>query len=154
VSYAFTFASVGGTFNHLHDGHIEYLELAFHLATRVRIYLTSDELAQKAKPYSVRSFDDRKTVLARYLADSGLSDRADIEVLDDLEWRDTSLLLDEKIDVAVVTPEYYEKFLSLAAERAASAPLRLVVKTRTKDADGEISSRRIDRETRMRLRTR
>jgi pantetheine-phosphate adenylyltransferase len=75
---------VGGTFDHLHQGHQQLLETAFFYADKVAIGLTSDSLIKdKLFNRSIESFYQRKKQLLAYLQQKKWRQRAKIIPLND-----------------------------------------------------------------------
>jgi cytidyltransferase-like protein len=117
-------ATIGGTFDTLHSGHKEYIRLAFEYADRVLIYLNSDEYTNGKKHYSVRPYEFRFEQLKTFIRDIGCESRCEIRRLynfpEDVK-NDylTDANLKEKINIAIVSPEYYDYFLEINREREA-----------------------------------
>ena len=95
--------AVGGTFDELHRGHKTLLTQAFAIGERVVIGLSSDELVSKlSKPHLTASFEERKQGVNEWLAESGLSSRAEIIPLFDSVG---STINDPEIQALVVSQE-------------------------------------------------
>ena len=76
--------AVGGTFDELHRGHKVLLDMAFEVGDKVVIGLSSDIFVLKmGKPHTTASYDERHKELLTFLANSGLTKRAEIVTLDD-----------------------------------------------------------------------
>ena len=76
--------AVGGTFDELHRGHKVLLLKAFEIGERILIGLCSDEFAKKlGKPHTTASYDERLIELRSFLANLGVSERAEIITLKD-----------------------------------------------------------------------
>jgi inosine/xanthosine triphosphatase len=58
---------IGGTFNVIHAGHELLFETAFSIGDFVEVGLTSDEFAGRTKPVPVRSYEERRANLSRFL---------------------------------------------------------------------------------------
>jgi len=114
-------ASVGGTFDTLHPGHKEYLLLAFEFADRVMIYVSSDEYCKNKKQYEVRQYATRVQELKDFLVEHNLQNRCEIRCL----YHQDVLIVDylsnpdlgEKIDMAIIGPEYCDFFRELNCKR-------------------------------------
>jgi pantetheine-phosphate adenylyltransferase len=76
--------AVGGTFDQLHRGHKALLNKAFEVGEKVVIGLSTDNfVAHMGKPHKTSSYSDRKKELEAFLAEKGLSERAEIVPLND-----------------------------------------------------------------------
>ncbi|MFQ5909601.1 MAG: inosine/xanthosine triphosphatase [Thermoplasmata archaeon] len=73
---------VGGTFDGIHKGHKALLAKAFEIGDEVLIGLTSDEMAQSERSYSVSPYEARKAALSNYLAASGHSEFVIVQIED------------------------------------------------------------------------
>ena len=92
---------VGGTFNILHSGHKLLIDKAFETAGTegsVFIGLTSRELTKKKR--NVKSLEERKKTLERYLSKRGFLDRAVIKPITDKYGPS----IDEEFDAIIVSP--------------------------------------------------
>lgn len=75
-SKPFENAAVGGTFDHIHEGHHIILETAFSIASNVLIGLTTKEMF-KNKPFSqkIQSYEIRKNNIIEYLTKIKISSK-------------------------------------------------------------------------------
>ncbi len=65
----FRVAALGGTFDHLHDGHRLLIETAFKVAERVLIGLTMDELLEtKEHKEHIQSYETRQETLIQFVS--------------------------------------------------------------------------------------
>jgi len=85
---------VGGTFDNLHKGHREFLSEASALG-KVKVGLTSDEMARRTKGVEVEGYEERKKNLLEFLPE------AEIEKIDD----PLGFALYEDFDYIVVSEE-------------------------------------------------
>ena len=107
---------IGGTFSSFHQGHQDYLDLAFSLADNVIIGINNTEYAQHSKQYQVPLVDKRISVIKEYLAEKGwLVDAKIIVYSSQSDCND--LLPNETIECALVIDEYYEMARSLNLRR-------------------------------------
>ncbi|GDX61705.1 hypothetical protein LBMAG33_0150 [Candidatus Levyibacteriota bacterium] len=79
----------GGTFDHLHRGHIDFILFCFKLGEKVIIGLTSDIFVSKYKnnsPYSdaIQNFSIRKKILENLLKKKGVFKRSIIVSIDNI----------------------------------------------------------------------
>lgn len=140
----FHHAVLGGTFDHLHAGHIYILTAAFNSAKHITIGITSDafvtdkQLSNIIQPYSIR-----KQVLEKHLLKMDVSNRVSYELLDDIYG---SAGKRDDIDAIVITSDSKPNAIKLNEKRVElNLPkLPLIHVSLLKDADGEsISSTRI-----------
>jgi cytidyltransferase-like protein len=138
-------AVLGGTFDHLHEGHTALLEEAFRSAQHVAIGVTTDAyLALHPKPDGkpIASFEERKRRLAAYLRRRYPSSRWRLVPLSDRFGRS----LEPGIDVLVASEETRPGALAVnrARKRRGLPPLTLRLIPIVLAADGlPLSSRRI-----------
>lgn len=128
-------ASIGGTFDALHEGHKEYIQMAFTYANYVFIYVTSDEYAQFTKTYFVRTYDCRVERLKDFIAENGIGEsRYEIKKLPSLRHLKKELL-SKKIDISIVTPEYQDIFEDVNQLRQiyGKKKISVLLKQRTRD---------------------
>jgi pantetheine-phosphate adenylyltransferase len=59
--------ALGGTFDHIHKGHVELLDRAFETGDSVFIGLTSDTFAANSGKRILHNYDQRKTELEDFL---------------------------------------------------------------------------------------
>ncbi|RLF17359.1 MAG: hypothetical protein DRJ66_00935 [Thermoprotei archaeon] len=77
-------ACLGGTFELIHKGHEKLIEVAFSLADKVVIGITSDNLVKSlGKKHPVSPYEVRVKRLKEYLSKKGLLNRAIIVKLND-----------------------------------------------------------------------
>src|SRR5574341_1359585 len=60
-------ATIGGTFDTLHPGHKEYIQLAFEYADQLLIYVSSDEYCIGKKKYEVHPYEKRIQELEEFI---------------------------------------------------------------------------------------
>jgi cytidyltransferase-like protein len=137
----FHVATTGGTFQAMHLGHRQYLELALRLADTVHISLTSDHYASTFKDYQVMPFDIRCKEIKSFLTSIGASDRIRIHELNSLDQL-KEFMLTTVLDVALVEPQYLELFQSFNRLRSdlKMDEYCIVLKPRTKVDGLDISS--------------
>jgi cytidyltransferase-like protein len=79
----YTYIVTGGTFDHFHIGHQNFLRYAFSISEQVLIGLTTDLYAQqKRKDDFVESYTIREQALLQFFAKEKLEDRAKIAPID------------------------------------------------------------------------
>ena len=111
--YQFEFGCLGGTFDRLHGGHKLLLEVAFKLAKKVLIGITTDNLAKNGKeiPELIWDYEKRAKDVTDFLHSLGVTDdRIDIKPLS----RATQYA-DEipELGVIVLSPETYGRLLEI-----------------------------------------
>jgi len=75
---------IGGTFDHLHDGHKSLIMIALSLSEKVVIGLTSDNLLTKKKFRSkIENYQKRLDILKSYISETSDLSRVEIIKLED-----------------------------------------------------------------------
>ncbi len=141
-------ATIGGTFNAMHDGHKDYIKLSFDFAERIFIYVTSDRFVNgNGKLYPVQTYQERVKQIENYLTEINKLDKCEIHPIDRVE----DILFDyldnpetnTRFYMAIVTPEYYDFFIKInhIRQKKGIRPFLLLVKMRTRnDKNFDISS--------------
>lgn len=93
---------VGGTFDHLHDGHKSLLSKAFEMGDRVLIGIVSGPLELKKDAAGIRPLSERMSDLESYLRTKGWTARAEIVTISDPIGPAAD---DEDLEAIVVTEE-------------------------------------------------
>lgn len=93
----------GGTFDHFHKGHKEFLRFQLALSKKVLVGITSDKYIETFKNLEIESFSIRKKSLVTFLKQEGVLERVEILKID-------SIFIPEKwnklpIEALVVTDE-------------------------------------------------
>ncbi len=130
-----TIACIGGTFDALHAGHKEYIQMAFAAADFVLIYLASNRCVQREKKYDVRSYRDRCKRLKNYLTESNIApDRYQIRQIKSRNQLENELA-EENVHKAVVVAEYTDMIKRINERRKANNlhPIQMLIKDRTRD---------------------
>lgn len=135
-------AAVGGTFDRLHTGHKALLELAFSVADRVFIGVTSDEMARrKRNGHNVQSFSERAEAIRRFLGQLGVSDRAEVSEIRDIYGGAEK---NPRLDAIIVSeePAVLKNAREINAERLKNGlkPLAIVTQPLLKDPSGRVIS--------------
>lgn len=153
IEYQFEYGCLGGTFDRLHGGHKLLLEVAFKLAKKVLIGITTDNLAKNGKeiPELIWNFKKRAKDVTDYLYTLGVSDvRIDIKPLS----RATQYA-DEipEIGVIVLSPETYGKLLEINDIRRKNdlEELIAIAIPYHRDESGKIVSSKTFRELELKL---
>lgn len=137
-------ACIGGTFDHLHKGHMDFLEEVFRQADSVYIGIVSDDfvkafpLANRIQPIAVR-----KKALKDYLYSKGYLERVTIDEIKDAYGPATRA---SDLEAIFCTNRTKANALKINGERmkVALRPLRIIEIPLTEAEDGEpISSERI-----------
>ncbi|MFW9828938.1 MAG: pantetheine-phosphate adenylyltransferase [Candidatus Thorarchaeota archaeon] len=134
---------LGGTFDHLHEGHKFLLKIALSLSEFVEIGLTSQDLL-KNKQFSseLEDYQTRKKYLENFL--KSIADLRRINIVEIKNWSDMDKYAqDPEYEGLVVSQETYENALKLNTnrERMGLKPLVLIVIPLIKDEnDKKISS--------------
>lgn len=139
-------ATIGGTFDTLHQGHKDYIQLAFDLAHYVIIYMKTDAYVNGKKSYQVRPYQERYEKLAEFVRQIGVEDKYEIRPHDNTDDFAGDYLNEfTRHDVhymAIVSPEYYEKFLVInrLRESKGMSSILLLVKPRFREDNIDLSS--------------
>lgn len=130
-------AIIGGTFNAMHQGHKEYIKLAFEFADEVIVMLATDKYAQSAKKYPVFSYEIRKARLESYISEVNGFKPHRIEEMNS-ECDLIHFCTENDISMAVIIPDYYSLFqrINLIRKDENKPPLLLIVKERTTTPEG------------------
>ncbi|PKP54404.1 MAG: phosphopantetheine adenylyltransferase [Candidatus Altiarchaeales archaeon HGW-Altiarchaeales-3] len=91
---------LGGTFNILHRGHKEILNVAFKIGRSVAIGLTADEFANRFRPVEISKYEERKENLTKFIENFN-KEYAIIEIHDSYG----IATIDPEIDCIVVSEE-------------------------------------------------
>lgn len=93
--------ALGGTFDHFHKGHREFLNQAFRKAHRVTIGITTDRFARSLHAdATLEPFASRQQAVEGFLVELGVSQRGEIVVLHDVFG---TTLQDANIEALLVT---------------------------------------------------
>ena len=134
---------LGGTFDHLHEGHKFLLKTALSISELTEIGLTSQDLL-KNKQYSskLEDYETRKENLKSYI--SSIADLNRVNIVEISNWSDMDKYAqDPEYDGLVVSQETYDNALKLNENRMKKGlkPLVLIVIPLLKDENNnKISS--------------
>jgi cytidyltransferase-like protein len=84
MTYQYKHAVLGGTFDHLHDGHRRILDFAFHIAGDVTIGVVEKPLEDKPYEEGIESNHIRREAIQTYLSQNNVFKRAHIVTLHDI----------------------------------------------------------------------
>ncbi len=120
---------LGGTFDHLHEGHKFLLRTALSISDKVEIGLTSQDLLKNKQCFSeLESFKKREENLIKFL--ESFSDLKRIKIVEIKNWDDMDKYAqDPRYEGLVVSQETYENALNLNENRENKGlnPLILIV---------------------------
>lgn len=140
----YSHAVIGGTFDHLHRGHMSELKLATSIAPRLTVGLTSDRMAQqKAGSIAMQPFDVRRRELIQVFANHFPKVSATIVMIDDIYGPAGH---EESFDVLVATKTTHENAKRVNEKRRENnvAELEILLAEEIMATDGVlISSTRI-----------
>ncbi|MFW9881451.1 MAG: pantetheine-phosphate adenylyltransferase [Candidatus Thorarchaeota archaeon] len=145
---------LGGTFDHLHEGHKLLLKTALSVSEIVEIGLTSQELL-KNKQYSskLEDYKTRKRNLKSFI--STIADLKRVNIVEIKNWADMDKYAqDPEYEGLVVSQETYENALKLNEnrEKIGLSPLILIVIPLIKDKNNnKISSTSIREKDKKKL---
>ena len=134
---------MGGTFDHLHEGHRFLLRTALSISDKVEIGLTSQDLLKNKQFFSkLEDYDTRKANLETFI--NSITDLRRINVVKIRNWADMDKYAQNpEYDGLVVSQETYENALKLNKNREQKGlnSLVLIVIPILKDKDhNKISS--------------
>ncbi len=140
---------MGGTFDHLHDGHKFLLKTALNLSKTIEIGLTSQELLKNKKaPSKLEDYDTRKNKLKTFI--STFTDINRVNIVEIRNWDDMATYSqDPEYEGLIVSQETYSNAIKLSEQREAKGlgPLILIVIPLLKDKNNKrISSTAIREE--------
>jgi cytidyltransferase-like protein len=144
-------ATIGGTFDALHQGHKDYIKLALDFSDYTIIYLSTDEYANGKKNYQVKPYEERYKRITQFLQQIGCQQKCEIrphaEANDIIVAYLNEFILHDVSYITIVSPEYYEKLLTINRLRESKGmnSILLVVKPRLRDGKTELSSSAIHR---------
>lgn len=142
---------IGGTFDHLHKGHKDFVRFALLHSSKVIIGLTSDEYIKKISNLPLRSeasksqisnlegYEERKASLEKFLRDEKAANSASIIKIDDVYGITIS---DREIDALIVVDKTLggAQKINIKRKKLGLAPLRVVVAPSVKADDGNLIS--------------
>ncbi|MFX0142032.1 MAG: pantetheine-phosphate adenylyltransferase [Candidatus Hodarchaeota archaeon] len=140
---------LGGTFDHLHDGHRFLLKTALSISELVEIGLTSQELLKKKQFSSkLEDYGTRKENLLKFI--DSFADLKRINIVEIKNWADMDKYAqDPEYEGLVVSQETYENAvkLNINREKKGLKPLVLIVIPLIKDRENNKISSTSIRET-------
>lgn len=143
--FQFELANIGGTFAALHEGHKEYIEVAFLLAKRVQIIVNDTGFAQTSRKYAVPPLNTRLQQLNVFLAERQYSERVDISI-HPRDYGEFEAWLNPKLDCVVVSDELYANAEKINRERILKKlpSYHIHIKPRVSDVnDNELTSTKL-----------
>ena len=131
---------MGGTFDHLHQGHKYLIQTGLAFSKKLVIGLTSDKLLKNKKYASkIESYRVRKHNLEKYITSISSSERVEIVQLNDAYGPPVH---EPEYEGIIVSQETYEGALKINGVRTERgfAPLLIIVVPMIKDTNNEIIS--------------
>ncbi|MFW9972448.1 MAG: pantetheine-phosphate adenylyltransferase [Candidatus Odinarchaeota archaeon] len=143
VIYILKKVGLGGTFDHLHEGHKFLLKIALSLSKTIEIGLTSQDLLKNKQNFlKLEDYKTREENLKSYL--SSITDFKRVNIVEIKNWEDMdNYAQDPEYEGLVVSQETYKNALKLNEnrERLGLNPLILIVIPIIKDKNNnKISS--------------
>jgi len=134
---------LGGTFDHLHEGHKFLLKTALSISEFIEIGLTSQELLKNKQYYSkLEDYETREENLKTYI--SSITELQRINIVEISNWSEMDKYAqDPEYDGLIVSQETYDNALKLNENRVKKGlePLVLIVIPLLKDEkNNKISS--------------
>jgi len=115
---------VGGTFNKIHEGHIELLTTAFSIGEFVYIGLTSDKFANLFRTEKVIKYEERKKNLEDKILSLNLHKNFKILKINDMYGIAT---IEKNLDAIVVSEETLPRAQEINAIRFKKGLKRLII---------------------------
>jgi len=116
MKYPYTKIAVGGTFDHLHQGHERLLHTAFQSGRKIEIGLTQKTMLAQKKLFSlIQNYHTRHQALVEWLKTNHYFHRSSITPLSDLYG---PTLTDQTIKALAVTPHTISGALQINSARA------------------------------------
>lgn len=120
---------MGGTFDHLHEGHKFLLKTALNLSHQIEIGLTSQELLKNKKYYSkLENYRTRENNLKHFI--SSFTDLNRVNIVEIKDWDDMAMYSqDPEYEGLIVSQETYSNAVKLSElrEEKGLSPLILIV---------------------------
>ena len=130
---------MGGTFDHLHDGHKYLLKIALNISQYIEIGLTSQELLKKKKGSSkLEDYTIRETNLKNYI--SSITDLNRVSIVEIRNWDDMAKYSqDPDYEGLILSQETYSNAVKLNELREENGlnPLILIVIPLLKDKNNK-----------------
>lgn len=134
----------GGTFDHFHKGHREFLRLAVSSSNKILLGITSDFYIKNSIKNGIEPFVFRRKCVSDFLKSENAKEKAEFFPLDDLYG--STLDKNCKIEALVVSENTLEggKLINIARRKIKLPALPIIIKKMVKADDGRaISSNRI-----------
>ncbi len=130
---------MGGTFDHLHDGHKSLLRTALKLSQNIEIGLTSQNLLKNKKAASkLEDYNTRKTNLKNFIC--SLTDLSRVNIVEIKNWDDMAKYSqDPEYEGLILSQETYSNAVKLneLREEKGLNPLVLIVIPLIKDKSNQ-----------------
>ena len=128
---------MGGTFDHLHEGHKYLISTALSISKKVVIGLTSESLLKNKEFFSkMQSYDERETAIISYI--SKISDISRVEIVK-LEDPYGPPIHEEDYEGIIVSQETYKNALTInnMREKNGFKPMIIIVIPILKNSNNE-----------------
>lgn len=131
---------LGGTFDHFHKGHEEFIKFALSLSEELIIGLTSDEYAKIFKNEYLENYDKRKKILEEFIKRENAVGRVSILKINDVYG--PAISTDYEFSALVIVEKTKEgaRLLNLKRSELGFLPLEIIIAPSIKAEDGEIIS--------------
>lgn len=140
MGYKYKNAVLGGTFDHLHEGHKYFLDMSFKKAEKVTIGLTTSSMHGKKKSKDfIEDYDRRENNLKKYLSKKKYSNRFQIIPINDIYG---NTLEEKKLEAIIVTTNLVGNANLINNKRIdlGFSPLKIEVVPLLKNASGQVYS--------------
>lgn len=149
MEYKYKHSIIGGTFDHLHEGHMYFLDAAFQESEYVTIGLTTDSMVEQKKLHNaIEDLKTRKDNLIQYLKDKKYETRSKIIPIEDIYGNS---LTEKNLDAIFVTSLVLENANIINEKRVGLGlpPLTIEHVPVLKTSSGDVVSSTHVREGRM-----
>lgn len=137
----FNLIACGGTFDHLHKGHKEFLRFALSFSSKVILGLTSEAFVKNKERWeNIEPYERRKSVLEDFLIREKARDRVEIVQIDDIFG--PTLTPNLSIEAIVVSKESVKnaKIINEKRQKSGLTCISILVCPMIKGSDGRIIS--------------
>lgn len=136
----FRVIACGGTFDHFHNGHKDFLRFALSFGEKVIVGVTSEEFVGKEKKEKIESYIIRQNAVSDFLQSEGAGNRSEVISIDDVFG--PTLSSDLYIDGLAVSTNSQKgaKIINAQRQKQGLSKLAIFVHAMLQGEDGQIIS--------------